>query len=106
MGNQRSRFGRGLDSLAKWLLKFRLVSIPAKSVANSKLAWSLISRSDRVRANRLRERLNAEEMPRHVSIIMDGNRRFAWNNSSKTAVGHSEGKEKLKEVMDLSLIHI
>jgi|TARA_B100001093_G_scaffold483729_1_gene516523 tritrans,polycis-undecaprenyl-diphosphate synthase [geranylgeranyl-diphosphate specific] len=100
MGNQRSRFGRGLDSLAKWLLKFRLVSIPAKSVANSKLAWSLISRSDRVRANRLRERLNAEEMPRHVSIIMDGNRRFAWNNSSKTAVGHSEGKEKLKEVMD------
>ena len=100
MGNQRSRFGRGLDSLAKWLLKFRLVSIPAKSIANSKLAWSLISRSDRVRANRLRERLNAEEMPRHVSIIMDGNRRFAWNNSSKTAVGHSEGKEKLKEVMD------
>ena len=100
MGNQRSRFGRGLDSLAKWLLKFRLVSIPAKSIANSKLAWSLISRSDRVRANRLRERLITEEMPRHVSIIMDGNRRFAWNNSSKTAVGHSEGKEKLKEVMD------
>lgn len=100
MGNQRSRFGRSLDSLAKWLLKFRLVSIPAKSIANSKLAWSLISRSDRVRANRLRERLITEEMPRHVSIIMDGNRRFAWNNSSKTAVGHSEGKEKLKEVMD------
>lgn len=100
MGNQRSRFGRGLDSLAKWLLKFRLVSIPAKSIANSKLAWSLISRSDRVRANRLRERLITEEMPRHVSIIMDGNRRFAWNKSSKTAVGHSEGKEKLKEVMD------
>ena len=100
MGNQRSRFGRGLDSLAKWLLKFRLVSIPAKSIANSKLAWSLISRSDRVRANRLRERLITEEMPRHVSIIMDGNRRFAWKNSSKTAIGHSEGKEKLKEVMD------
>ena len=100
MANQRSGFGRGLDSLAKWLLKFRLVSIPAKSIANSKLAWSLISRSDRVRANRLRERLIAEEMPRHVSIIMDGNRRFAWNNSSKTVVGHSEGKKKLKEVMD------
>ena len=31
---------------------------------------------------------------------MDGNRRFAWNKSSKTAVGHAEGKEKLKEVMD------
>ena len=100
MANQLSRFGKGLDALAKWLLKFRLISIPAKSIANSKLAWSLISRSDRVRANRLRERLVSGEIPKHVSIIMDGNRRFAWNKSSKTAVGHAEGKEKLKEVMD------
>ena len=100
MVNQRRRLGKSLDALAKWLLKFRLISIPAKSVANSKLAWSLISRSDRVRANRLRERLVSGEIPKHVSIIMDGNRRFAWNKSSKTAVGHAEGKEKLKEVMD------
>ena len=100
MVNQRRRLGKSLDALAKWLLKFRLISIPARSVANSKLAWSLISRSDRVRANRLRERLVSGEIPKHVSIIMDGNRRFAWNKSSKTAVGHTEGKEKLKEVMD------
>ena len=100
MANQRSRFGKSLDALAKWLLKFRLISIPAKSIANSKLAWSLISRSDRVRTNRLRERLVSGEIPKHVSIIVDGNRRFAWNKSSKTAVGHAEGKEKLKEVMD------
>ena len=100
MGNQRRRLGKSLDALAKWLLKFRLISIPAKSIANSKLAWSLISRSHRVRANRLRERVVSGEIPKHVSIIMDGNRRFAWNKSSKTAVGHTEGKEKLKEVMD------
>ena len=100
MVNQRRRLGKSLDALAKWLLKFRLISIPAKSIANSKLAWSLISRSDRVRTNRLRERLVSGEIPKHVSIIMDGNRRFAWNKSSKTAVGHAEGKEKLKEVMD------
>ena len=100
MVNQRRRLGKSLDALAKWLLKFRLISIPAKSVANSKLAWSLISRSDRVRANRLRERVVSGEIPKHVSIIMDGNRRFAWNKSSNTAVGHTEGKEKLKEVMD------
>lgn len=100
MVNQRRRLGKSLDTLAKWLLKFRLISIPAKTVANSKLAWSLISRSDRVRTNRLRERLVSGEIPKHVSIIMDGNRRFAWNKSSKTAVGHAEGKEKLKEVMD------
>ena len=100
MVNQRRRLGKSLDALAKWLLKLRLISIPAKSVANSKLAWSLSSRSDRVRDNCLRERVVSGEIPKHVSIIMDGNRRFAWNKSSKTAVGHTEGKEKLKEVMD------
>tara|TARA_B110000014_G_C20097518_1_gene575537 strand:+ start:263 stop:1144 length:882 start_codon:yes stop_codon:yes gene_type:complete len=100
MGNQRSGVGRALDSMAKWLLKFRLVSIPAKSIANSRFAWSLISRSDRIRTNRLRDRLTSGEVPRHVSIIMDGNRRFAWSKNSKTMIGHSEGKEKLKEVMD------
>ena len=89
-----------MDSMAKWLLKFRLVSIPAKSIANSRFAWSLISRSDRIRTNRLRDRLTSGEVPRHISIIMDGNRRFAWSKNSKTMIGHSEGKEKLKEVMD------
>jgi tritrans,polycis-undecaprenyl-diphosphate synthase [geranylgeranyl-diphosphate specific] len=39
-------------------------------------------------------------MPQHVSIIMDGNRRFAWNLSLGRELGHKHGKEKLKEVMD------
>ena len=43
-GQPAEPVGKGLDALAKWLLKFRLISIPAKSIANSKLAWSLISR--------------------------------------------------------------
>ena len=38
-------------------------------------------------------------MPNHISMIMDGNRRFAWNRSMQTQAGHSAGKQKLKEVM-------
>tara|TARA_B100002019_G_C21274903_1_gene604846 strand:+ start:4424 stop:5287 length:864 start_codon:yes stop_codon:yes gene_type:complete len=92
--------GKSLDSFAKWLLKFRLISIPARKIADSSFAWSVISRSDRVRANRLKDRIVLSELPKHVSIIMDGNRRFAWSKSSPVGLGHSEGKEKLKEVMD------
>jgi tritrans,polycis-undecaprenyl-diphosphate synthase [geranylgeranyl-diphosphate specific] len=92
--------GKSLDLFAKWLLKFRLISIPARKIADSSFAWSVISRSDRVRANRLRDRILLSELPKHVSIIMDGNRRFAWSKSSPVGLGHSEGKEKLKEVMD------
>ncbi len=100
MRRRRSVFGKRLDSFAKWLLRFRLISIPARKIANSSVAWSIISRSDRVRTNRLRDRLLLGELPKHISIIMDGNRRFAWSKSSVVGVGHSEGKEKLKEVMN------
>lgn len=100
MRSRRRVLGKSLDLFAKWLLKFRLISIPARKIADSSFAWSVISRSDRVRTNRLKDRIVLSELPKHVSIIMDGNRRFAWNKSSPVGLGHSEGKEKLKEVMD------
>ena len=41
-----------------------------------------------------------EMMPKHISMIMDGNRRFAWNRSLQTEAGHSAGKQKLKRSCD------
>ena len=100
MGRVRKAFGRRVDGLAKWLLRFRVISVPASMFANSSYAWSFISRTDRIRARRLRDRVKEGELPKHVSIIMDGNRRFAWSNNLERSVGHTHGKEKLKEVMD------
>ena len=102
MGRTRSALGRRIDALAHWLLRWRLIAAPARWVANSRLAWSFISRTDRIRRSRLRERVvssGPEMMPKHISMIMDGNRRFAWNRSLQTEAGHSAGKQKLKEVM-------
>ena len=51
-----------------------------------------ISRTDRIRRSRLRERVvssGPEMMPKHISMIMDGNRRFAWGRSLQTEAGHS-----------------
>ena len=95
----RKSLGRRIDGLAKWLLRFRVVSVPARVVANSSYAWSFISRTDRIRANRLRDRLIQGDLPEHVSIIMDGNRRFAWSSNLERDLGHHPGKEKHKEVM-------
>tara|TARA_B100001250_G_C19799272_1_gene790207 strand:+ start:1554 stop:2423 length:870 start_codon:yes stop_codon:yes gene_type:complete len=93
-------FGRSIDASAKWLLKFRLIRAPARWLANSKFAWSFVSRTDRVRANRLRDRIVHADIPQHVSIIMDGNRRFAENEGLDSSIGHRYGKQKLEEVMD------
>ena len=100
VGRARKALGRRIDGLAKWLLRFRVFSVPSRIIANSSYAWSFISRTDRIRANRLRDRVKHDELPEHVSIIMDGNRRFAWGKNLKRGTGHARGKEKLKEVMD------
>ena len=94
MARRRGGIGRRIDGLAKWLLRFRIFSWPARKISDSWLAWSVVSRLDRVRANRRRDRVISGELPKHISIIMDGNRRFAWNISVGTEIGHKYGKEK------------
>ena len=37
---------------------------------------------------------------KHLAIIMDGNRRFAWKSNVATGIGHRIGKEKLEKVLD------
>ena len=61
MSRIRRATGRRIDSLAKWLLKFRIISIPAKAIAGSSVAWSFVSRTDRIRANRLKDRIKKGE---------------------------------------------
>ena len=100
MGRRSSGIGRRIDNIAKWLLAFRVVAAPARLISNSWLAWSFVSRLDRIRVKRQLGRIRMGEMPQHVSIIMDGNRRFAWSLSLGREFGHRHGKEKLKEVMD------
>lgn len=42
--------------------------------------------------------LKAGEIPKHVAIIMDGNRRFAKKVNCERSKGHEKGFEKLTEV--------
>ena len=102
MVGRRHWIGRALDRTAKILLGFGLFRGPARYLANSRFAWSIVSRIDRVRGVRAKSRLlslDRSRLPSHISIIMDGHRRFAWSNSMNTVHGHSAGKEKLKQVM-------
>lgn len=42
--------------------------------------------------------IKAGPMPKHVAIIMDGNRRFAKKVNCARSKGHEKGFEKLTEV--------
>lgn len=48
----------------------------------------------------LEKEVMAGPMPKHIAVIMDGNRRFAEDAGSDINEGHKAGKKKLMEVSD------
>ena len=44
--------------------------------------------------------LNPLKIPKHIAIIMDGNKRWAEKNSSSVLLGHSKGLERVIEVLE------
>ena len=42
--------------------------------------------------------ISKEIMPKHIAIIMDGNRRWAKNNNVDKKIGHKQGAETLKKM--------
>lgn len=52
---------------------------------------------------RLAELVRAEPVPKHLAIIMDGNRRFAAREGLDVKDGHSRGRDTLEELLDWCL---
>ncbi|MFN8167481.1 MAG: isoprenyl transferase [Candidatus Nanopelagicales bacterium] len=48
---------------------------------------------------RLKASLDPERIPRHVGVILDGNRRWAAVQGNSTAQGHRAGADKIAEVL-------
>ncbi|MCJ7698020.1 MAG: polyprenyl diphosphate synthase, partial [Thermoplasmata archaeon] len=49
---------------------------------------------------KLIEEIKQYSLPKHIAIIMDGNRRFANELGLSWEAGHIFGKEKIEEVLD------
>ena len=52
---------------------------------------------------RLLAQVRADPVPKHLAIIMDGNRRFALAQGMGVAQGHEAGKDKLEQLLDWCL---
>ena len=55
---------------------------------------------DEFRDYKLIEQVKQNPTPKHVAIIMDGNRRFAASFGLNPEVGHLFGRDKIEEVLD------
>lgn len=51
----------------------------------------------------LAQQVKGNPMPEHVGIILDGNRRWAWEKSLKPSEGHTVGAKVGEEVLDWCL---
>jgi tritrans,polycis-undecaprenyl-diphosphate synthase [geranylgeranyl-diphosphate specific] len=49
---------------------------------------------------KLLKEVTSEKIPRHLAVIMDGNRRFAQELGWSSIEGHKKGREKLEEVVE------
>ena len=54
----------------------------------------------RVYEGRLKAQVKSEEIPGHIGIILDGNRRWAQNQGVGTEFGHEEGANRAEELLD------
>lgn len=47
--------------------------------------------------------LDLTKMPKHIAIIMDGNRRWAKKNNLPSIVGHTKGADSLTNIVEIAL---
>ena len=60
----------------------------------------LLSPAYKFYEKRLERQVRKSPVPNHLAVIMDGNRRHAFQKLIPVALGHKLGKEKLEDVMD------
>ncbi|MDG6909503.1 MAG: di-trans,poly-cis-decaprenylcistransferase [Nitrososphaerota archaeon] len=54
----------------------------------------------RLYEGRLRSQVEREEIPGHIGIILDGNRRWAQDQGLTEGLGHKEGADRAEELLD------
>ncbi|MDG6910446.1 MAG: undecaprenyl diphosphate synthase family protein, partial [Nitrososphaerota archaeon] len=54
----------------------------------------------RLYEGRLRAQVESEEIPGHIGIILDGNRRWAQGQGVSQGLGHEEGANRAEELLD------
>ena len=69
-------------------------------IYNSDIYNFFSKRINEFRDYKLDEEIKQNPMPKHVAIIMDGNRRFASDLGLQPRAGHLVGRDKIKEVLE------
>ena len=89
-----------IDDIEHYIVKSDVVKKLASMVFKSNIFNFFVDRIDEFRNFKLIEQIKKNSIPKHVAIIMDGNRRFARELGLNFDKGHKYGKEKIKELLE------
>jgi len=94
---------RRFDRVGERVLLAPSTSRVLQVLYENRLTHYVFDRLQRARARQYLEQVRHGPMPRHVGIIMDGNRRFAQRLGLDPAAGHVLGRDRLEDVLDWCL---
>lgn len=83
------------------IIDFMLFSNITKNIFSSKFFRLLIGKIEEFREKELLKEIKRHPLPKHVAIIMDGNRRFAKEMKMEICEGHERGADRLEEILEI-----
>lgn len=91
---------RGIDRVGARVVESDRVANTTYRLMKSRPGSALRSRLERAQCARILREVKKHPVPRHVAIVMDGNRRAARAMGLEPTLGHLWGRKKLEEVLD------
>ena len=89
-----------MDKLEEYALQNNTIRKIGSMVYNSPTYIFISKKINEFRDLKLLEQIKNHEVPKHIAIIMDGNRRFATELGLPPNTGHLFGRDKLEEVLN------
>jgi len=96
----RAFAGSKLEGLEKYALQTQTGKRILTALYRSSFYSYVTSKINEFRDIKLIEEIKENPLPRHIAVIMDGNRRFAKEIGLSQEAGHVFGKMKIEEVLD------
>lgn len=96
----RALAGSKMDELEKYALQSQTGKRILTALYRSTLYNFITRKISEFRDYKLIEEVKQNPLPRHIAVIMDGNRRFAQELGLSKEAGHIFGRMKIEEVLD------
>ena len=91
---------RKINEISRYAVKNEVVRQLAGIIYRSSFFKMIKNRLDKMMDRKLLDEVKQFKLPRHIAIIMDGNRRFADKLGLDRNAGHLLGRDRFEEVID------